>query len=82
MARLARAARTADPTRLVSAACLINRQTFRIEDRLAAELDVIGLNEYFGWYESNFDGLERLFANSDPGKPVIVSETGADAAPG
>ncbi|MBM3521626.1 MAG: glycoside hydrolase family 2 [Alphaproteobacteria bacterium] len=82
MARLARAARAADPTRLVSAACLINRQTFRIEDRLAAELDVIGLNEYFGWYESNFDGLERLFANSDPGKPVIVSETGADAAPG
>ncbi len=67
---------------LVSAACLINRETFRIEDRLAAQLDVIGLNEYFGWYEPDFSGLDRLLANSDPGKPVIVSETGADAATG
>jgi beta-glucuronidase len=82
MSGLARAARRADPTRLVSAACLINRENFRVEDRLAAELDVIGLNEYFGWYEPHFDGLDRLLANSDPGKPVIVSETGADAAPG
>lgn len=82
MAGLARAAREADPTRLVSAACLINRQDFSIADRLAAELDVIGLNEYFGWYEPDFSGLERLIANSDPGKPVIVSETGADALAG
>jgi beta-glucuronidase len=82
MAGLARAARAADPTRLVSAACLINRRDFSIADRLAAELDVIGLNEYFGWYEPDFSGLERLIANSDPGKPVIVSETGADALAG
>lgn len=82
MARLAQAARKADPTRLVSAACLINRETFAIEDRLAEHLDVIGLNEYFGWYESDFSGLDRLLANSAPGKPVIVSETGADALPG
>jgi beta-glucuronidase len=79
---LARAARAADPTRLVSAACLINRRDFSIADRLADELDVIGLNEYFGWYEPDFSGLERLIANSDPGKPVIVSETGADALAG
>lgn len=82
MAGLARAARAADPTRLVSAACLINRRDFSIADRLAAELDVIGLNEYFGWYEPDFSALERLIANSDPGKPVIVSETGADALAG
>jgi beta-glucuronidase len=82
MARLAQAARNADPTRLVGAACLINRETFAIEDRLAEHLDVIGLNEYFGWYEPDFSGLDRLLANSDPGKPVIVSETGADALPG
>ena len=43
---------------------------------------MIGLNEYFGWYEPDFSGLDRLLANSDPGKPVIVSETGADALPG
>ncbi|MCM0019180.1 MAG: hypothetical protein NBV67_04245 [Tagaea sp.] len=82
MARLADAARHADPTRLVSAACLVNRAEFRIEDRLAASLDVIGLNEYFGWYEPDAKDLARLLANSDPGKPVLVSETGADAVAG
>lgn len=82
MGRLARLARALDPTRLVSAACLIDRQRFAIADRLAAEIDVIGLNEYFGWYEPSFDGLRRLLANSDPGKPVIVSEFGADAVAG
>lgn len=82
MARLAAVARAADPTRLVGAACLINREDFTIEDRLAAHLDVIGLNEYFGWYEPDFSGLERLLANSSPDKPVIISETGADALPG
>jgi len=82
MRELARVAREADPTRLVSAACLINRQTFRIEDRLAQHLDVIGLNEYFGWYEPGFDGLRTLLANSSPDRPVVISETGADALAG
>ncbi|PPD16094.1 MAG: glycoside hydrolase family 2 [Methylobacterium sp.] len=81
MVELARTAKHLDPSRLTAAACLINRERFAIEDRLAAHLDVIGLNEYFGWYEPDFLGLDRLLANSDPGKPVIVSETGADAAP-
>ncbi len=82
MSRLADVARQADGTRLVSAACLINREKFVIEDRLAAHLDLIGINEYFGWYEPDFDGLNRLLANSNPGKPVVISETGADALAG
>jgi beta-glucuronidase len=82
MAELARAARVADPSRLITAACLINRAEFRIEDRLAEHLDVIGLNEYFGWYEQGFQGLQRLLANSRPDRPVIISETGADARAG
>jgi beta-glucuronidase len=82
MAALAGAARRADPTRLVAAACLINREKFAIADRLAGHLDLIGLNEYFGWYEPDFAGLERLLANSRPGKPVVISETGADALAG
>ena len=61
---------------------MINRDLFRIEDRLADYLDVVGLNEYFGWYEPDFAGLERLLANSRPGKPVVISETGADALAG
>lgn len=82
MRGLAQAARAADPSRLIAAACLINRETFRIEDRLTEHLDVIGLNEYFGWYEPGFDGLERLLANSTPDRPVVISETGAEAATG
>ena len=82
MSRLAATARSEDPTRLIAAACLINRDRFRIEDRLAAHLDVIGLNEYFGWYEAGFEGLERLLANSAPDRPVVISETGADALAG
>jgi beta-glucuronidase len=82
MAELARAAHAADPSRLVTAACLINREQFRIEDRLAEHLDVIGLNEYFGWYEQGFQGLGRLLGNSRPDRPVIISETGADARAG
>ena len=82
MSRLANSAKQADGTRLVSAACLINRESFRIEDRLSHVLDVIGINEYFGWYEPSFDGLTQLLENSNPLKPVIVTETGADALAG
>lgn len=82
MGELAATAKQLDPSRLTSAACLINRERFTIEDRLAAHLDVIGLNEYFGWYEPDFSGLDRLLANSNPDRPVIISETGADAVPG
>jgi beta-glucuronidase len=82
MSRLAEAARRADPTRLISAACLINRQTFKIEDRLADCLDIVGLNEYFGWYEPDMSLLERLLTSSRPGKPVVISETGGDALAG
>ncbi|WP_397389976.1 glycoside hydrolase family 2 protein [Polynucleobacter sp.] len=82
MSRLAAAARKADDTRLISAACLINRETFQIQDRLSEVLDVIGINEYFGWYEPSFEGLSQLLNNSNPTKPVVITETGADALPG
>ena len=82
MRRLAETARQEDPSRLITAACLINREKFQIEDRLTAYLDVIGLNQYFGWYEPGFEGLEKLLKSSKPDKPVIISETGADALTG
>ena len=82
MGGLAEAARHADPTRLVTAACLVNPQTLRLEDRLADRLDVVGINEYFGWYERDFESLRTLLANARPGKPVIISETGAGAVAG
>ncbi|WP_283150633.1 glycoside hydrolase family 2 protein [Silvimonas soli] len=82
MSSLANKARQTDSTRLVSAACLVNHVKNAIEDRLMADLDVVGLNEYFGWYNHDFDELTALLENSAPGKPVIITETGADAVPG
>ena len=82
MAALAATAKSLDPSRLTVAACLINRTRFCIEDRLADHLDVIGINEYFGWYEPGYGNLERLLANSKPDRPVLISETGADAVAG
>ncbi len=78
MKGLAESAKRHDPTRLTSAACLVNHVKKKIEDRLADHIDVIGINEYYGWYEEDFDDLVAIGENSNPGKPVVISETGAD----
>lgn len=82
MAELAGLAKRLDPTRPVTAACLVDPSGPVIADRLAEHLDIIGLNEYYGWYEPDFAKLSALFENSRPAKPVIVSEFGADAVSG
>jgi beta-glucuronidase len=82
MTSLVRTARLLDGTRLVSAACLVDKREMRIRDRLAAVLDVIGINEYYGWYDPDFADLAALGRNASPGKPVIVTETGGDALAG
>ncbi|TVX98599.1 glycoside hydrolase family 2 protein [Cohnella terricola] len=82
MSALARKAKELDPTRLVSAACMLDHVNHMIDDRLADELDIIGANEYYGWYQPNFDNLVKLFENSKPIKPVIITEFGADAKAG
>ena len=82
MKRLADYAHETDPTRLVSAACLVDEAENRIADRLADSLDIIGLNEYCGWYSPDFARLPALMKNSDPDKPVIITEFGADAMRG
>lgn len=79
MSNLVNAAKQADPSRLVSAACLVNHEINRITDRLGDCLDVIGINEYCGWYEPDFGKLPDLLNNSNPKKPVIITEFGADA---
>jgi beta-glucuronidase len=79
MSRLARKAKELDGSRLVSAACLIKHDKLLIEDRLADFLDVIGINEYYGWYDPDFEKLPKILSNSAPGKPVIICEFGADA---
>lgn len=82
MSRLAECARNEDGTRLISAACLVDGAKNQIADRLTEYLDVIGINEYYGWYSPDFEKLPQLFENSDPDKPVIITEFGADALTG
>lgn len=82
MGDLSAFAHKADCTRLVSAACLVNFEKNAIEDRLEQYLDVIGLNEYCGWYTADMKMLPELFKNSHPQKPVIITEFGADALAG
>ena len=81
MSALAECAHREDETRMVSAACLVNAAKNKIEDRLMEYLDIIGINEYCGWYTPDFAMLPALMENSQPDKPVIVTEFGADALP-
>jgi len=79
MSRLAQRAKTLDGSRLVSAACLIKHEKLQIEDRLVEFLDVIGINEYYGWYDPDFEKLPKILANSNPEKPVLICEFGGAA---
>ena len=77
-------ARNLDPTRLITSASdkwrFTGPHTAELNDPLGEDLDVIGLNEYIGWYgdrkSEDADLTEWKFAYP---KPVIVSEFGADA---
>jgi beta-glucuronidase len=82
MSGLTKKARELDETRLVSAACLVNHTKLKIEDRLSEFTDIIGINEYYGWYDPDFDKLSRLLSNSSPDKPVMITEFGAGARSG
>ncbi|MCX7787846.1 MAG: glycoside hydrolase family 2 [Spirochaetes bacterium] len=82
MGKLSQRARELDGSRPVSAACLVNHVKLAIEDRLAADLDIIGLNEYYGWYDPDLTKLRQLLNNSRPTKPVVICEFGGDARAG
>ncbi|WP_225421357.1 glycoside hydrolase family 2 protein [Sphingomonas parva] len=81
--------RALDDSRLVTAALLTRRDEVNgrpemvIDDPLVAALDVMAINTYNGWYSG--DRLEDLPAigwRSEHGKPLILSEFGADAKQG
>jgi beta-glucuronidase len=82
MSSLVKKTRSLDDTRLVSAACLINHEKLMIEDRLAALLDVFGINEYYGWYDPDFSKLPKILSGSNPEKPVVICEFGGGARAG
>ncbi len=81
---LASRARTLDPTRLITAALLVRSQghTKIVDDPLGQALDVIGINEYIGWYEGHPDTADVTQWQIDYQKPLIVSEFGAGAKAG
>jgi beta-glucuronidase len=70
-----------DPTRLVTAALLVHGQgnTKYINDPLGKALDVIGFNEYIGWYEGTPETADTMDWKVAYDKPLIVSEFGAGA---
>ena len=75
-------ARAADPTRLLTAALEhhpVGAQAERLDDPLGADLDVLGLNEYVGWYDGTPPKIDRITWSLKYNKPVVISEFGADA---
>lgn len=82
LAGLAEKARMQDWTRPLAAACLHSQATLKVADRLADEIDIVGINEYFGWYDPDARDFERLLTRYDLDKPLVISETGADAVAG
>lgn len=78
LAELAACARQLDSTRPVSAALLPLP-----DDPLLPHLDVVALNEYFGWYYGRAEQVQDLLKKLAPcGKPMLVSEFGADCVAG
>jgi len=64
--------------------------THSVEDPALEACDIVGINRYFGWYTEPVDlehAASRLSAEMDRlferfGKPILLSEFGADAVPG
>jgi len=75
-------ARHLDPTRLLSAAMerhYTNPTTQMIDDPLGEFLDVLGCNEYVGWYDGLPEKADGLEWKSKYQKPLVMSEFGGDA---
>lgn len=88
-APLVAATKALDPTRPVT---VVNVMMVGPEqDTVAALQDVICLNRYWGWYAEGGDLLAaeqaleadlRAWVAKFPGKPIVVTEYGADTLPG
>ena len=75
-------ARNLDASRLISAAMerhYVDEQTLMIDDPLGEYLDVLGCNEYVGWYDGLPEKTDRLEWKTKYQKPLIMSEFGAEA---
>ncbi|HVZ57761.1 MAG TPA: glycoside hydrolase family 2 TIM barrel-domain containing protein [Chitinophagaceae bacterium] len=82
LAGMARYARSLDSTRLITSA--FNHVRYRdssvtIDDPLGADLDVLAVNEYLGWYSPWPAAPQAMTWKSVYDKPLIMSEFGAEA---
>jgi len=77
-----------DPFRLTSAALQSRWDeegeniTFVIDDPIGEYLDVLGVNQYYGWYGGDNAPMDHLTWESIYDKPLIMSEFGAGAKQG
>lgn len=76
--------RELDSTRLVTAALLVRSEGHDkyVDDPLGEALDVIGMNEYIGWYTQAPEDADLTRWHIGYQKPLIVSEFGGDAKAG
>jgi beta-glucuronidase len=79
---LIRQARHMDSTRLVTAAMerhYLDASTQMIDDPLGEYVDVLGCNEYIGWYDGLPQKADSMQWKTIYQKPVIISEFGGGA---
>ena len=79
---LATHARSLDPTRLITAAMerhYINDKTLMIDDPFGEFVDVLGCNEYVGWYDGLPEKCAGIEWKNAYDKPVVITEFGGGA---
>lgn len=69
-----------DPTRPVTVEIAVN--PFVTRDYVSDIVDIVSLNQYFGWYYGRINDLDKFldkYHKKFPGRPYIISEFGAGA---
>lgn len=82
LTKLLKTARGLDNTRLYTAAMekhYIDDSTIVIDDPLGEHLDVLGCNQYIGWYEGLPKKCDNIVWECEYKKPLIMSEFGGGA---
>ncbi len=85
LSNLTKKVKSLDSSRLVTAALDTQsggKNEKRIEDALGKYVDVIGVNNYCGWYSGSPESCATIQWKSNFNKPMIMSEVGAGALQG
>jgi beta-glucuronidase len=84
LTNLANEARKLDPTRPITSAIIgphLKDNKMVENDPLTNALDVVGQNEYVGWYDGRPEDADNITWTL-PQKPILISEFGAEAKQG